>query len=123
MLGNRETPRLQQRSGGNGILILAAKIVVSAGCFWYVLARVDLAALGQALEDLNLRWSIVAVALVMLSIPLAGIRWSVILNTLARDERHIPRMAVMNATAVGLFFAQVAPNVVGEVMRTWLIIR
>ena len=59
----------------------------------------------------------------MLQIPLVALRWYEILDALAARGARITRPAVLAVTAIGTFFAQFLPNVVGDGMRVWLIAR
>jgi hypothetical protein len=64
-----------------------------------------------------------AIAAVMLQIPLVGLRWRCILRALSvppEKARHAPLIAI---TAIGAFFAQVLPSVAGEGIRAWLLVR
>jgi hypothetical protein len=59
----------------------------------------------------------------MLEIPLVGLRWYNILDALAARDQQMTRTAMTAAASVGLFFAQVLPNVAGEGVRAWLLVR
>jgi hypothetical protein len=59
----------------------------------------------------------------MLQIPLAGLRWHNIVDALAARNQQMTLAAMIAATAVGLFFAQVLPSVAGEGVRAWLLVR
>jgi hypothetical protein len=58
-----------------------------------------------------------------LEIPLSGLRWYNIVRSLAARDMRATRTAVIAATAVGVFFAQVLPSVAGDGVRTWLLVR
>jgi hypothetical protein len=45
------------------------------------------------------------------------------LSSLSAIRERISRSSIMFITAIGLFFAQVLPNVVGEGIRAWLLVR
>jgi hypothetical protein len=72
---------------------------------------------------LEFRWAALAIFVVMLQIPLVGLRWYNIVDALAARDQQMTRTAVTAATSVGLFFSQVLPNVAGEGMRAWLLVR
>ena len=57
----------------------------------------------------------------MLQIPLVALRWNEILEALAARRQRITAMIAV--TAIGQFFTQVLPNVVGDGMRAWLLAR
>ena len=56
-----------------------------------------------------------------LQILLVALRWNEILEALAARRQRITAMIAV--TAIGQFFAQVLPNVVGDGMRAWLLTR
>jgi len=59
----------------------------------------------------------------MLEIPLSGLRWYNIVDSLGARDKQMTRIAMVAATAVGVFFAQVLPSVAGEGVRAWLLVR
>jgi len=59
----------------------------------------------------------------ILEIPLSGLRWYNIVRSLAARDMRATRTAIIAATAVGMFFAQVLPSVAGDGVRTWLLVR
>jgi len=72
---------------------------------------------------LELRWIGFAVLLVMLQIPLVAMRWRKILDVLAVVNRRMTNTSIVAITAVGVFFSQMLPSVMGDGMRAWLIVR
>ncbi len=103
--------------------LFAAKVIVTALCFWYLSRRIDVAQLLQVLPVFDVRWGVVAVLVAMLQIPLLGLRWCEILDALALRNARLTRTAVIGITAIGAFFTQVLPNIAGEGMRVWLAAR
>jgi hypothetical protein len=63
---------------------------------------------------LDTRWAALAILLVMLEIPLLGMRWRDIVVAPARHAQQMTEIDMIAATAVGMFFAQVFPSVAGE---------
>jgi len=120
---NFETPRPSHRGGVEKTAIVAAKLLVTGACFWYVSRQIDWRQLSSAIPLLEFRWAALAIFVIMLEIPLAGLRWYNIVDALATRDQQMTRTAVTAATSVGLFFAQVLPNVAGEGMRAWLLVR
>src|SRR5262249_22949324 len=118
-----ETPRPSHRRKVEKAAIIAAKLLVTGACFWYVSGQVDWRQVSSAITLLDFRWAALAIFAVMLEIPLVGLRWYNIVDALARRDQQMTRPAMTAATAVGLFFAQVLPNVAGEGMRAWLLVR
>src|SRR5205823_1018491 len=64
-----------------------------------------------------------AAFLVMLQIPLVATRWREILHVLAVIDQRITNSSIVAITAIGVFFAQVLPSVMGEGIRAWLLVR
>jgi glycosyltransferase 2 family protein len=118
-----ETPRPSHRGGVEKAAIVAAKLLVTGACFWYLSRQIDWRQLSSAIPLLEFRWAALAIFVIMLEIPLAGLRWYNIVDALATRDQQMTRTAVTAATSVGLFFAQVLPNVAGEGMRAWLLVR
>jgi uncharacterized membrane protein YbhN (UPF0104 family) len=77
----------------------------------------------SAIPLLDFRWGALAIFAVMLEIPLGGMRWYNIVDALAARDQQMTRTAMTAAASVGLFFAQVLPNVAGEGVRAWLLVR
>jgi uncharacterized membrane protein YbhN (UPF0104 family) len=102
--------------------LFVAKLIISGSFFWYALKQINVAELARTISFVDFRWAMLAVALLILQIPLAALRWHEILDALGGDER-ITRTTVTIITAIGLFFGQVLPNVVGEGIRIWLLTR
>jgi uncharacterized membrane protein YbhN (UPF0104 family) len=115
---HRETSRSSAK-----VAIVAAKLIVTAGCFWYLSWQVDLRALGSGILLPDLRWAAFAVFLAMLQIPLVGLRWHTILDALAAIHRRMTTVSIVVITAIGLFFTQVLPSLAGEGIRAWLLVR
>jgi glycosyltransferase 2 family protein len=118
-----ETPRPSYRGRIEKAAIVAAKLLVTGACFWYVSRQIDWRQASSAISLLDFRWAAFAIFVVMLEIPLVGLRWYNIAGALAARDQQMTRTAMTAATAVGLFFAQVLPNVAGEGMRAWLLVR
>jgi glycosyltransferase 2 family protein len=68
-------------------------------------------------------WAALSILIIMAQIPLVGLRWCHIVEALVQNEQRAPRAPLIAITAIGLFFGQIAPNVVGESMRVWLLTR
>jgi glycosyltransferase 2 family protein len=103
--------------------IVAAKLIITAVCFWYLSRQIDLRGVLSFIPMLELRWIGVAVALVMLQIPLVAMRWREILHGLAVVNPQMTNTSILAITAIGVFFSQVMPSVMGDGMRAWLIVR
>jgi glycosyltransferase 2 family protein len=112
------------RGGGREkVAIFAAKLLVTGACFWYVSRQIELSQVLSAMSLLDFRWAALAILVVVLEIPFAGLRWYNIVDALGVRDQQMTRAAMIAATAVGIFFAQVLPSVAGEGVRAWLLVR
>ena len=121
--GDFETPRPSHRGGAKNAVIVVAKLLVTGACFWYVARQIDWRQVLSAIPLLDLRWAALAILVAMLEIPLSGLRWYNIVDSLGARDKQMTRIAMVAATAVGVFFAQVLPAVAGEGVRAWLLVR
>ena len=69
-----ETPRRSHRGGAKKAAIIAAKLLVTGACFWYVSRQIDWRQVLTAIPLLEFRWAALAIFVIMLEIPLAGLR-------------------------------------------------
>ena len=76
-----------------------------------------------AVPLLDFRWAAFAMLIVVLQIPLVGLRWSSIVDALAARDARVTRTVMIAMTAIGAFFAQVLPSVAGEGVRAWMLVR
>src|SRR6478609_8068305 len=118
-----ETTSRPRGGGIEKIAIFAAKLMVTGGCFWYVSRQIDLKQVLSAVPLLDFRWAAFAVLVVVLQIPLLGVRWCNILDALAVRNARMTVIATIAVSAIGVFFAQVLPSVAGEGVRAWLLVR
>ena len=105
------------------VAILVVKLLVTGACFGYVSRQIDLNQVLSTIPLLDFRWAAFAILVAILEIPLSGLRWYNIVRSLAARDMRATRTAIIAATAVGMFFAQVLPSVAGDGVRTWLLVR
>src|SRR5882672_11183981 len=105
------------------IAVVAAKFLVTGACFWYIARQIDVSDLLSAVPLLDFRWVAFATLLVMLQIPIMALRWRNILDGLAARNERMTRTAMVAVAAIGVFFVQVLPSVMGEGVRAWLLVR
>ncbi len=122
MASDFEMPRVS-RGGAQKAAIIAAKLLVTGGCFWYVSRQIEWSQVFSVIPLLDWRWAALAVLMEMLQIPLLGLRWRSIVDGLAPRDERMTRTDMIAATAVGVFFTQVLPSVAGEGVRAWLLVR
>src|SRR5262249_61951064 len=88
---------------------LALKIVITLACFWYLLGHIDTAELRRTLPGIDMRWSMLAVALLGSQIPLVGLRWLQIAKILAMRGRQLTWVWMsVGAGVVAVFWAKMA---------------
>jgi hypothetical protein len=107
----------------NKVAIIAAKLLVTGACFWYLSWQIDLGQVFSSIPLLELRWAALATLMVMLQIPLVAMRWREILHVLAAIDRRMTNASIIAITAIGVFFTQVLPSVMGDGIRAWLLVR
>jgi glycosyltransferase 2 family protein len=107
----------------NKFVIIAVKLLVTGACFWYLSWQIDLRQVFSSIPPLDLRWAILAALLVMLQIPLVAMRWRQILQVLAAVNARMTNTSIIAITAIGVFFAQMLPSLMGEGIRAWLLVR
>src|SRR5262245_12453010 len=113
-------PRPSRGGRGEKAAILVAKLLVTGACFCYLSRQINLGQVISALPLLDFRWAAFAVLVVMLEIPLGGLRWSAIVDALAARDERVPRTVMIGMTAIGVFFTQVLPSLAGDGVRSWL---
>jgi glycosyltransferase 2 family protein len=115
---------IPSRGGGiEKIAIVAAKLIVTAGCFWYISRQIDFAQLVTAIPTLDFRWAALGILIAVAEIPLVALRWREILAALAALDHRMTYGAVTAITSIGVFFGQVLPSGAGEGVRAWFLVR
>ncbi|GAB4287516.1 MAG: lysylphosphatidylglycerol synthase transmembrane domain-containing protein [Coriobacteriia bacterium] len=112
-----EQPVTEEASRGPGIGGTLVRGAVSLGLLAFVASRIDLAAVGAALVELDWGWMAGAVLTVYVAILVSAVKWGLLLRargyrlSLGRLTRHY---------LVGLFFNNFLPTSVGgDVVRAW----
>jgi uncharacterized membrane protein YbhN (UPF0104 family) len=123
VVSDLDTMRPSRRGATKKLAIVAAKLLVTAACFWYLSRQVDTGQVLSAVRVLDFRWAAFATVVVMLEIPLVGLRWRAIVDELAARSKRITPTITLAVTAIGMFFAQVLPSVAGDGVRALLLAR
>jgi uncharacterized membrane protein YbhN (UPF0104 family) len=123
VVGDVEATRSSLAGGVGKVAVFAAKLAVTAACFWYVSRQINLGQVLSAIPLLDFRWAAFATALVMLQIPLVAMRWRNILDALASLDERTTRTAITAITAMAVFFAQVLPGAASDGLRAWMAVR
>ena len=103
--------------------VVAAKLIVTGFCFWYLSWQIDLSDVFKALRQLELRWAAASVFIVILQLPLVAARWREILKALVVLDSTMTSITFVAITAIGFFFTQVLPALMGDGVRAWLVVR
>jgi uncharacterized membrane protein YbhN (UPF0104 family) len=99
----------------------ALKIAFTLACFWYLLRHIDTAELQRTLPGIDMRWSMLAIALLVSQIPLVGLRWLQIVKVLAMRGRQLTWVWMSVAAGIAQFFGQILPVVAGDGVRVWFL--
>jgi uncharacterized membrane protein YbhN (UPF0104 family) len=114
-----ETPRASPApsSKRRARLLLAVKLLVTIGALAFTFSRLSLTELAGAVRRLQPSAVVVAAALTLANLALAGIRWRILLA--AYGATHAPPVAfLVRAQLVGHFYNTFVPgNVTGDVLR------
>src|SRR5262249_52921892 len=118
-----DTTRPSRGGATKRLAIVAVKLLVTAACFWYLSRQIDTGQVLSAVRVLDFHWAAFATVVVVLQIPLMGLRWCGIVDELAARSKRITLTIMVAVTAIGIFLAQVLPSVAGEGVRAWLLAR
>jgi glycosyltransferase 2 family protein len=118
---NDRKPAMPRRN--DKVAIIAAKLLVTGVCFWYLSWQIDLQQVIFSIPHLDYRWAALAILIVMLQIPLIAIRWREILRALDAIDQRMTITSLTVITAIGSFFAQALPSIMGDGIRAWLLVR
>jgi len=100
---------------------LVLKLAVTLACFWYLFRHIDMGELRSTLPDLEVRWALLAILLLVLQIPLVALRWLEIVNVLKIKGDRLTFLRMTAAAAMGQFFGQILPFVAGDGVRVWFL--
>src|SRR4051794_15703452 len=123
MASPADTTLAPQRPSARSFLSFIMKAAVTAACLWYSLRSISLEDFLRLSSTTNPPWILLSVFTLIVQIPLIGLRWCKIVEALAANGKPAPRVPLIAITAIGVFFGQVAPNVIGDSMRVWLLKR
>jgi uncharacterized protein (TIRG00374 family) len=99
------------------MVAVCVKVAVTVSLLWFLVSRVDLHDIANALTRLNLATLGLAVFVLALTIPINAARWHYILSA----SGYSPGTAKLaKIVLVGLFFNQVLPSGIGgDAVRAW----
>ena len=103
------------------VVLLAAKLAVTAGLIWWLLAAIDLQMAASRIAAANVGWLLAALLLSAVQIWLMVIRWHLLVRT---QIQPFSRREAFHNLLTGLFFNQSLPSGIGgDAMRVWLLTR
>ena len=102
------------------VFFFGAKFVITCICFWYAFRQIGSVDLLHETANLQVRWLVLAVACVLVQIPLVGIRWARITDAL-EGGTGAPLGAMLAITWIASLFAQILPNVMSDALRIWML--
>jgi uncharacterized membrane protein YbhN (UPF0104 family) len=115
--GDLGTANPSRRGGAKKLAIVAAKLLVTGACFWYLWRQIDVSQVLSAVPLLDFRWVAFATLVMVLEIPLIALRWGNVVAALAARNERMTQTIMIAMTAIGQFFSQVLPSVAGDGMR------
>ena len=83
--------------------VFALKIAATLACFWYLFRHIDVAELRRTLPGVDMRWSALAISMLVAQIPLVGLRWLQIAKILAMRGSQLTWFWMSVAASIGLF--------------------
>lgn len=91
---------------------------VSIILIWYLLSKVDLAAIWNAARRADAMWLLISLVQLAAQPLLGAMRWKLVLRALGRELRF---GTALRFVWIGTFFSQALPGAVGgDVVRIWL---
>ncbi len=99
------------------LLIGSARLLVTAGLLWVLLARADLSHAKELVDHVSLPLLAAGATVFLATSPLSALRWHVVL---AAETTSPGPWTLLKIVLVGLFFNQVLPSGVGgDAVRAW----
>ena len=103
------------------LLLLAAKIAVSAALLYLAFARVDISAIGGRLQQARFAWLVALALILFLQIVLVAMRWRQIV---LQCGAPLSMSAALRYMLIASFFNQTLPSTVGgDAARIWFVAR
>jgi uncharacterized protein (TIRG00374 family) len=86
-----------------------------------LLRHIDMVELRRTLPEIDTRWAMLAVVLLVAQIPLVGLRWLQITKVLSMRGRQLTLFWMTVAAGVAQFFSQILPAIAGDGVRVWFL--
>lgn len=102
-----------------GFLLLAARILVSAGLLYFAFRGINFAAIQSRLSQISVGWLMLAALATAFQIFLGALRWREIS---AKCAAALETGQAFRYNLIGAFFNQTLPSTIGgDAMRLWLV--
>jgi glycosyltransferase 2 family protein len=105
------------------VLVFGGKLAITCACFWYLFRQVNVGDLLHEAQNLQIQWFLLAAAVIVLQIPLVGLRWAKITAALEPARPPPPVGAMIAITLITNFLSQILPNVMSDAVRVWMLTR
>jgi glycosyltransferase 2 family protein len=99
----------------------ALKIAITLACFWYLLRHIDMVELRRTLPEIDTRWAMLALVLLVAQIPLVALRWLQIAKVLIMRGQQLTFFWMTVASGIAQFFGQILPVIAGDGVRVWFL--
>jgi len=96
---------------------ITSGLVISGLALWWAFHKLDWAAFASSILKVNGVWFLLAIAVLLLSIPLRALRWKYFLKPI----KNVGVIRLSEASLIGYFGNNVLPFRFGEVLRTYIL--
>ena len=101
------------------LVLIAVKLGVSVALLYFAISRMNVAAIGERLTNLNPAWIVAAIAIALLQTGLGAIRWQRVAGVCGAE---LATRQALRFNMIAAFFNQVLPSTVGgDAARIWLL--
>lgn len=98
--------------------LVALKISITGGLFWYLIGKIDLGSVMLQLRSMQPLWAAAAIGVLMAQLLLTGIRWNFVGQLVGAQ---LALAQALRLVLIGQFFNQLLPSSIGgDAVRVWL---
>lgn len=114
MLNDDSSASHGRRPTAKTVALFILKSAISAACLAYIVHQIDFSTFVGSAANIDFRWVACTVTLLMLGIPLGGLRWAAVTETISGIAPPLGKMIAI--IAIAMFFTQVLP-LAGDAIR------